>query len=442
MRNRGIILVTAILISIFFTACNRDESGQEKSVSGSTEGARREEKEESNRVLIQETDADHYVMPDKYNTGCSGTLIKVTEAGTYGTLPILVADDVAKVNTMSESVATETRVSNYDFSGFASFMILNTDKGNEKKTIIFENCRFSIFRSPRITGMVNYVFKNCSFVNFGGSTASFENCYFGGAMYDCTNPFMDCTYVNCMFADISHEYPGTGDLHSDGVQIYGYSDTVASNVHFTNCRFEMPRFLFSNTKTNNTVNSCIGLMLNYNHGVDISWERCVINGGGYSIYLQPDVHTFTNISLKDIRVGCTSSFGTLYKNETNGAEYVNVRDTDTLYIGSVWKDSSGIHLSVTNDTAQARQLTVYTQNGWNEYEIEACKTFSQFVMDDTTYEDMPFDIDLLVEGNSNYIVCFDTTSEAAVQIRFVNWSGEEVYATDYANNIGSVVTQQ
>lgn len=398
------------------------------------------EKNEGKKMIIKHTDADKYVVPDIYSTGCKGELIKVSEGGTYDGLPFYVDNGVAKINIMSKSVEERTVVEGYDFTAFDAFTTITEDKADCQKYIKFVNCKFSEMRTARSTSKLTVEFENCSFYNFNGSSATFNKCYFGGTMKDCTNPFQNCTYNDCMFADISFSCQNT--CHTDAVQIYGYKGVVAKNIKFINCRMEVPRFKFSDTEASNTVNTCIGLMLDFNDAENISWEHCVINGGGYSIYLQPwKGHTFTNISLKDIKVGCSKAYGILYKDEVNDAEYINVRETDSLYVGSVWKDSDGIHLSVTNDTNQERKLMVYTDKGWFEYIIEPCKLFDEVVEDETDYDDMPFDIDVLVEANSSYVVCYDTTNDESVQIRMHNWDKEDVYAYNYSKYIGNTVVE-
>ncbi|SFB19124.1 hypothetical protein SAMN05216249_11252 [Acetitomaculum ruminis DSM 5522] len=395
----------------------------------------------SSRLKVNETLSDQYIVPDKYSTGVKGTLTVVNKGTVCNGVPIYVSGNIGLFNPKYVDIPDTVTISGYDFESFKEFTVLKCAY-DKNKTVIFENCKFSRFRTAIVQDKVKFIFKNCTFQNFYGSNAELKNCYLGGVMRDCTNPFQNVTYDSCMFADICKPLE-SGVLHSDGCQIYANKDAAAINIHFKNCRFEMPRFRFSNTESQNTVNTCIGLMLEYNTGDDITWERCVVNGGGYSIYLSGKHGcTFTNASLKDIRVGCSHEYGILYRDSTGGAEYVNVRDTDSLYVGSVWKDKDGIHMSVTNDTNEERKLMVYTNKGWRKYNVAACKTCNQLTIDKYSYKDMPFDIDITIPEDIDFLVCYDTTSDITKQIRFVNMGDSEVFVYDYEKYLSKVVSEE
>ena len=104
--------------------------------------------------------------------------------------------------------------------------------------------------------------------------------------------------------------------------------------------------------------------------------------------------------------------------------------TDALYVGSVWKDETGIHLSVTNDTKEERTLKIVTDKGVFQKTIPACPSGKE-VATAKSCELLPFDLIVTVPKNSGYVVCLDATDQEMVrQIRFVNYTGGDVYINE------------
>lgn len=387
---------------------------------------------EAKIINIEQNEFDINVIPDKYNTGFrSMTAIKyVDKPGLYdgiyykyGSNETLLCLDFYYNNENTENIIY---IENKDFSGidfaFYHFALVKTPK-----KVIFNNCNFSSLYSPKEDTLINVIFNNCSFKSFYGSNATFNNCYFGGSYLDALVPFRNINVNNCYISDLS--YVSEVDIiHSDGTQIYGYKDLDAKNIFFTNTRFEIP--LISRTNSKSSINACIMIQLEYSNGINISFENCIINGGGFSIYAwtnNPEYY-LSNVRLDNIKIGCMKKYGNIYPEISEGVMLTNIEETNSLYIGSVWKDeSNNIHLSVTNDTNSDRTLLIYTEQGWSTFSIPACPLQSDFILDKTDFSELPFDIDLNTNQKSSYIVCFDNTENNYKQIRFVNWSNQQIF---------------
>ena len=69
-----------------------------------------------------------------------------------------------------------------------------------------------------------------------------------------------------------------------------------------------------------------------------------------------------------------------------------------------------IHFSVTNDTAQERKLMIVTPRQTIILPVKACPPYEDRTAD-MTFEDFPFDIDVVVPG-AQWAVCYDITDGA------------------------------
>ena len=384
-----------------------------------------------NRELVSAGYYDYNIIPDKYNTGCTNTAIltKINSAtivdgieynmGSGGTTVVI---DLYYRN---ENMPEEVVIRNKDFSD-KSFSVWHASRlePGTKRVIRFENCKFSFASVEFAQDNAKYYFTNCSFVNFKGSDSTFEKCFFGGSFYDGMNPYKNVTVKNCYFGGfVQHNNEGK---HSDALQIYGKEGTDAENIFYKNCRIEIP-IIKSEQKPQ--INACLMVQLEYSSANGIMFEDCIINGGGFSIYVigtKKDI-TLRNVVFRNIAIGSAHLYGDLHPNYDKNAVFDNLYDTEKLYVGSVWKDASGkVHLSVSNDTAKDRVLVVVTEAGKEEIRIE-CKTSAEAAGARET-EDLPIDLDVVIgDGDTDWVVCYDGEETEDNQIRFVNWSGESVY---------------
>lgn len=378
--------------------------------------------------MLCEQEEDKVIIPDKYNTGASGELTKVTEDcyisgvkfGTTGS-----TDRKLDLYYQSNEVPDTILVENYDFSA-SDFKEYNVDKVEKSVTIIYRNCKFQSYTISG-DGLVNRQFENCSFTHFAGSDSSFVNCYFGGGMDgDGINPMENCTFTNCLIADLIQPAEVAGDKHVDGFQIFGSMDgTNNTNIRLDNCRFEVPYIPMSSPS--GALNCPLSIIMRYSDADNIIFNDCYINGGlYYGVMILAYEQAVTNLTINNMHIGgsskslytCDSAFESLISQ--------NVSATDSLYVASVRKLNDGIHLSVTNDTLEARTLSVLTASGVTEFQIPACYKGTDLQTDTVTFDDYPFDMDIVVP-DAEWVACFDSTYDAK-QIRFVNWSDETVYA--------------
>lgn len=395
-------------------------------------------------VRIQNTEADSMVMPDKYNTGAKGSLQKVGLADTVNGIVFLAGSNstynVLDFVLKNQDVKGVITFSDLDFSDYP-VTVYREDAVERKIKLVFNNCKFSSMRTGRGEYNISYEYNNCTFNSFSGSNATFNYCVFGGHYNDGMVPFRNIAVNNCYFRDFaSVPFEEEGELHSDGIQIYGYENVDAENIIYNNCRFEVPPI--TNEFSNAYVNACIMLQMEYSNAKGIRFSNCTVNGGGYSIYARGayDKCTLENISFEHIKIGCANKYGAVYPSMSPGVSLSDFTETDALYIGSVWKENGATHLSVTNDTNQERTLVVYTDKARYEYSIPACPRGGQLTSS-TTFDALPFDIDIRIEEDCGYLLCFDTTMRGnAKQIRFVNWQSEEVLLNSQVAN--ALYTQQ
>ncbi len=376
--------------------------------------------------------SDSVVIPDKFNTGPKGKLEVMPEetvkGDKEGNITFTWRGDYYSVNiaTIKSEVVV---IENKEFSHRISFI----NEGGINKKIIFRNCKFKSVAVGRV-GFEDWevVFENCSFEHAFGSNLTFRNCYFGGSVSDGLNPFQNVKVYDSFFSNLAHpsSEPVENKTHSDATQMYGYTGNYkgeeivldVQNIYFYNCRMEVPNIPFTNSA--GYVNAALMIQPEYADLHDVKFEKCIINGGGYSIYISAkNGRIVRDLTLDDIKVGSSAWYGELYKGgvavptslfEERNIIY-NTSKTDKLYVGSVWKEEDGVHISVTNDTAKDRTLIVELADGTKkEFPIKASypgTTWWQgkFVTesrDKYTYEDFPIDVEIVVENTSS-IRCYD-----------------------------------
>ena len=241
------------------------------------------EEENNSDILFKEIikqDEDYKIIPDRYNCGANGELQKVGASDKVSGITLKESGGINSFDFYYRNTDIEgtTNLSGYDFSDYI-VAVYNADNIDRKITLVFENCNFYIFRSLSNYPKVNLIFKNCTFNSFLGSCAEFEYCKFGDSFMDGIVPFHDVSVKNCYISNLSSkDADGTG-AHTDGTQIYGKKGIDAKNIHFEHCRFEVPCI-----PGTNMINACIMLQMEFSNGIDITFNDCICNGGGYTIY--------------------------------------------------------------------------------------------------------------------------------------------------------------
>ena len=395
---------------------------------------------------------DNVVIPDKYNTGCKGELTQFSETATVGTVTsgdgnsVKIVYDSAKsqiiINSYSNSnLANETLVENYDFSEFP-FVTTNTANFKETKKVVFRNCKFKgITHDKNSVSNLYLEFERCTFsACVVGSNITMNKCYIGeDSTSDGMNAFKNYFVNDCLVAGLLSE-ANTNGTHVDGIQIYGHNSYEAGNIHLKNVRFSMPNFYYDGTSTS-YVNASIMLKLEQNNANDITFEDIMVDmGGRYTPFYstQPSGFTVTDVTFKDITVSdnykdAESLFYTGSYNENT--EVINVGCKSDLYVSSVWKDDEGkTHIICTNNSVlDARTLLVKTNLGEKNFTIDRSPNQTELLgvaeYQAYTYEDMPYDVECIIDENVNYIVCYDTEVSEENQIRFVEFSATQTYET-------------
>lgn len=377
-------------------------------------------------TLITEEKEDISVIPDKYNTGAGADLIPFVSDDFISGVKFKYSDGATKLDLYYQSVEIPdvVYVEGYDFS-FGKFSFNNADLVEKDVTVIFKNCKFASYVING-SGRVKHQFDDCTFTHFGGSNAEFSYCFFGGGTDgDGINPGENCTFRNCMIADLIHSVPVANDKHIDGFQIFGSTDgTDNTNIVLSNCRFEVPAIPYSSPS--GAMNCPLSIIMRYSNADNIVFEDIYLNGGYYyAMMIQEYQQTVSNLFMSNIKIGAGSK--SLYTCDGNLDMYIKdaVSATGSLYVASVRKQYDGVHISVTNDTAQERELSIVTPSGIETYTVSACPKAINMQQDSMSYTDFPFDIDIVIP-DTDWVVCFDTT-EGVDQIRYVNWSGQNVW---------------
>lgn len=386
-------------------------------------------------TLVEQTKTDITLIPDKYNTGCSGTLVKfdANKADDFNGIKYSVMNNGETINLYLKNMdlSSPVTIRDTDFSGY-TFLITNQGRLTEPAHLTFENCKFDKFRISG-DGMIDYTFNDCSFGSCTGCDMTMNNCYFGGAsLGDGLNPMKNVTVNNSFFSDLVKPASDASQTnHIDGTQMFGINTssdeegaTDNENIHYKNCRFEVPYFPY--TYTAGAMNCAITFTLRYGDAKNISFEDIYVNGGTYyTIAISGDEgYELSDVTFKNVYMGGARKSNDLTGNLIEEVTLDNVVSASSLYVGSVWKEN-GIHLSVTNDTNQERTLKIVTADGEYTEVIPACPVTLFVEKDSMQYADMPFDIDITVP-ESDWVVAYDIT-DGTEQIRFVNWTQNPVY---------------
>ncbi|MBO6299667.1 MAG: hypothetical protein J6N53_12575 [Lachnospiraceae bacterium] len=394
------------------------------------------EGEQEESVEIKATAEDEYPIPDKYTTGARGELTKVELGDSAGGISFKISGtkdaNVLNFGYPVAPIPDTAVIENCDFSDYNFNSVQEGAITDRDIKITFRNCKFGAVSKEAPDSHVFFVFENCSLKRFTGSNASFENCAIGGSYEDGMHPFRHVTVKNCYFSDFNYVCSG-GEYHTDGVHIFGKTDIDVTDLTFEHCRFEAPYNQLEGS--NSYVNACFMLAPEYSDASDVVVKDCIMNGGGYTVYASDGnkhgtFHSITDSRFENIRFGEAHLFGDIYPNMlSEGAEFINKSDVDSLYIGYVGKEDGKTVFSVSNDTNAERKLRIVTDQGAYTETIPACPGGKE-MRDVRERIDYPFDIRISIPVDATYAVCYDVTDpEDLKQIRFVNYGGEAVYLT-------------
>ena len=389
------------------------------------------------KVKVTAQSVDTNPIPDKYNTGCSGSLKKVSGNMTVSGIKVLEgsSDFVFNFIDANQDIKGKIYIDDYDFSSH-KVSVSSETKISRDITLVFRNCKFSWISRLPYDSRLKMEFENCSVEQYWGSNATFTRCAIGGTSEDGMEIQRNVTVKDSFFSDFNKH--NTKGVHTDGIHIFGNQDhpVTVSNILIQNCRFEIPMIKVSGDV--GYINACFVLGMEFGDAENVKLTGNIFNGGGHSLYAGVKKefddgtyasHKVSNIVIDQNRIGTAKAYACAVNPYiSNGVTITNMVGVDALYVGSVWKDETGIHLSVTNDTNKERILRIVTDNGVYEKKIPACPSGEKELKNYSTFASMPFDLVVTVPKDSGYVVCLDATESNLVkQIRFVNYTGADVY---------------
>ena len=386
----------------------------------------------ADKVKVTAQSVDTNPIPDKYNTGCSGSLKKVSGNMTVSGIKVLEgsSDFVFNFIDANQDIKGKIYIDDYDFSSH-KVSVSSETKISRDITLVFRNCKFSWISRLPYDSRLKMEFENCSVEQYWGSNATFTRCAIGGTSEDGMEIQRNVTVKYCYFSDFNKL--NTSGTHTDGIHIFGHSTkpVTVNNILVDHCRFEMPRIIVKGDK--GYINACIMFSMEYGNAKNVKFTNNILNGGGYTAYacVKPGCESkckLSNIVLDNNRVGDARAYlGVVHEPISDGVSITELSGTDSLYVGSVWKDATGIHLSVTNDTKNNRILRIVTDKGIFNKSMPACPSGEAELSKIEYFSSMPFDRVITVPKNCGYVLCLDATDPNRVkQIRFVNYTGKDV----------------
>lgn len=384
------------------------------------------------KIKVTAKEEDQNPIPDKYNTGCSGTLTIVRGGMNLSGITVLEGESnlVFNFSTSNQNAEGTYYIDNYDFSA-RPLSVSNEAQITKSITLVFRNCKFSKVQRDPYDSNLRMQFKNCSIQQYIGSNASFTRCAIGGTCEDGMEIQRNVTVKYCYFSDFNKK--NTTGTHTDGIHIFGNSTkpVTVNNILVDHCRFEIPAIVVKGDV--GYINACIMFSMEFGNAKNVKFTNNILNGGGYTAYacVKPGCESkckLSNIVLDNNRVGDARAYlGVVHEPISDGVSITELSGTDSLYVGSVWKDATGIHLSVTNDTKNNRILRIVTDKGIFNKSMPACPSGEAELSKIEYFSSMPFDRVITVPKNCGYVLCLDATDPNRVkQIRFVNYTGKDV----------------
>lgn len=404
------------------------------------------------------------IIPDKYNTGCNeNTQFKPFDVettgsgknektfliakGDKGSIYIMESIDeknpeksryiITSYSPNAENLPDNLVLEDYDFSAHG-IVNYGTERYDSKKHITFRNCKFAGFANcgPYDENKLYYTFEHCT---FGGGVnevnITLEWCKIGGFSSDAMNPLKNFVVRNSFIYNLASapDYnPQNKKTHIDGFQIYGRKDTVGGNINFHNVRFEIPSIYYDGNTP--AVNACVMFQLEFGDVNNCTFSDLICNGGGkwYPLYMTNGKgnkqFSQQNISLINVKV--SNNFGTIfYSGSFDEEAYIeNVDHFSELYVSSIWQDDEGAtHVICTNDSSIDKTLLVKTNKGDFTFDMPHCPSnwalcgeIDKKVNPDESlvdsngrayttyvYEDLPFDVDCVIDKKVRIRACYD-----------------------------------
>ena len=269
------------------------------------------------------------------------------------------------------------------------------------------------------------------------SYITLNNCKIGGFTSDAMNPLREFHAKNLYVYDLAHG-PLSGELHLDGIQIYGdqrsrknevngkwISKVETGEIHFDNVRFEIPSINFG-AENKAYVNACVMFQLEFSDVDNVSFRNLYVNGGGlwFPLYMDYGKNnerskngvswSHKNLVMQNVLV--SNNFGTVfYPQLLSDAKIENVDHHGYLFVTYVWKDEH-----CPSNWALGGEI----DKGLNPNEPladSAGKPYTKY-----KFEDLPFDLEFTVPGSPNFILCYQDEE----QIRYASLDGKKHYYSE------------
>ena len=371
---------------------------------------------------------DYSVIPDAYNTGCKGDLVKDYEFFDEADYP---QDEGAFYLNYRLQDKYGTTLENIEFT-----RNVIVGKANQR-SMVFKNCKFTTDSNYSVntyfgnewTEDITLTFINCDFTNYASAAVqlapntSFINCKFYEAQGDGAKGGFNVLYKNCYFYNI-----GFADgAHADGIQWTNGAD--GSQV--INCRFDMPYY------DKYIPNAAIFFVLEQeSNGYDNVFKDIYATGGNYTFYYgaKEDATVIENTTFDNINIGCSYQYGPKNIGERFSVPDEEFKTVDTLFVSSVYQENNKIKLFATNYTNEEKTLICITDAGTEEITIPACPTYAES-LSYTSFSQFPFNVEVELDG-SEYVVCYSDEQTVENQIRYVNFNEEPLEMPDenYSDN--------
>lgn len=296
---------------------------------------------------------DSRIIPDRYNTGLLTDKSSLTQP-TSNLISALCPGNSAVIEgkifnngIVIDSIDTSKKIvfKNCYFENEAPYIIdvsATKPSGYNNTTIYwwlhpeieFEDCEFCRGYSC-VTPVLYLAYRRCKFHNMAADC--FKNEVYA---YDC--------YVYDIGSGVTGNMMGIDGLpvHADGIQ-----GTNGENIILSNVRFEIPW-------CENHLPNC---SLFFKHtqadtSLVLDVQNVITNGGNYDFNIEKSGGGTVTGSVQFER---GSSAWKAMNNTVSGVA-LDIKDINKVYVGSVWKDGNKAYLSVTNDTAGARNFTIKT----------------------------------------------------------------------------------
>ncbi|WP_395014861.1 hypothetical protein [Robinsoniella peoriensis] len=187
-------------------------------------------------------------------------------------------------------------------------------------------------------------------------------------MHDSESDFINALY-NVKIYDSYFTDGGTNpEAHADGIQIAGYDSIDAYDIYLENVRIDMPHI-----PGYHVANACVMIQPDYGAVNGTELNRCILNGGGFTIYSFPKKNTIANVVMQNTIIGDGYRFGVYYKNSQQNMSEINTARSMEPLIGSIYVEDNQFVFNLSNYNTKAKSVngTIrYLKNGEESGEQE------------------------------------------------------------------------